>query len=82
MRRWTLVLLAALGTTSTLAYAEPGAPRIGVQLWSVKDEIKQDFEGTLTNSTPWDVLATNTPKEVILQQDVGWTIFAGKDPDG
>lgn len=180
--------LAAAGATGT-------APRIGVQLWSVKDEIKQDFEGTLakiarlgfqgvefagefgpykTNpaglrsfldrnklqcagahvhfdqltdarleattafyktlgcsnlvipmdargasvegsaamskelsalsarlapkgmrigyhnhaqemtgevgSTPWDVIARNTPKESILQQDVGWTTFAGKDP--
>ncbi|MDB5906884.1 MAG: sugar phosphate isomerase/epimerase [Massilia sp.] len=34
----------------------------------------------IDGSTPWDVLATNTPKEVILQQDVGWTTFAGKDP--
>ena len=30
--------------------------------------------------TPWDVLAKNTPKDTILQQDVGWTTYAGKDP--
>jgi sugar phosphate isomerase/epimerase len=30
--------------------------------------------------TPWDILARGTPPEVILQQDVGWTTFAGKDP--
>jgi len=31
-------------------------------------------------STYWDYLAKNTVKDVILQQDVGWTTFAGKDP--
>jgi sugar phosphate isomerase/epimerase len=30
--------------------------------------------------TNWDVLAKNTPKDFILQQDVGWTTYAGKDP--
>jgi sugar phosphate isomerase/epimerase len=30
--------------------------------------------------TPWDVIATGTPAAVILQQDVGWTTYAGKDP--
>jgi sugar phosphate isomerase/epimerase len=30
--------------------------------------------------TPWDVLAKNTPKESVMQQDVGWTTHAGKDP--
>lgn len=30
--------------------------------------------------TPWDVLANNTPGDTILQQDVGWTTYAGKDP--
>lgn len=30
--------------------------------------------------TPWDVIGTNTSKEVILQQDVGWTEVAGKNP--
>ncbi|MEO7496149.1 MAG: sugar phosphate isomerase/epimerase [Massilia sp.] len=179
----------------SLAHGAPDAPRIGVQLWSVKDEIKQDFEGTLgkiaqlgfqgvefagdvgrfgadpaglkallaghglacagahvnfaalapdkfestvafyhdagcrnlvismdkrgesaadsaqmaqelsalaarlkprgmrigyhnhapemagaPGKTPWDVLAKNTPKDTILQQDVGWTTYAGKDP--
>jgi sugar phosphate isomerase/epimerase len=31
-------------------------------------------------STPWDVIAKNTPKGVLMQQDVGWTTYAGKDP--
>lgn len=35
-----------------------------------------DFEGT----TYWDYLAVNTPHNVVLQQDVGWTTYAGKDP--
>jgi sugar phosphate isomerase/epimerase len=30
--------------------------------------------------TPWDVIGTNTSSDVILQQDVGWTEVAGKDP--
>lgn len=32
------------------------------------------------NSTYWDYLAQNTSPDVILQQDVGWTTYAGKDP--
>lgn len=30
--------------------------------------------------TAWDVLAQGTPSDVILQQDIGWTHFAGKSP--
>ncbi|MCC2973484.1 sugar phosphate isomerase/epimerase [Massilia sp. IC2-476] len=189
------MLCAVLGTLLGASQAMAAEPRLGVQLWSVKDEIKQDFEGTLTRisrlgfqgvefagefgpykdnpaalrafldknrlqcagahvhfdqltdarfeattafyktlgcsnlvipmdargasvdgsaamsrelsalssklapkgmrigyhnhaqemagavgSTPWDVIARSTPKESILQQDVGWTTFAGKDP--
>ncbi|MCC2958217.1 sugar phosphate isomerase/epimerase [Massilia sp. IC2-477] len=189
------MLCAVLGTLLGASPAMAAEPRLGVQLWSVKDEIKQDFEGTLTRisrlgfqgvefagefgpykdnpaalrafldknrlqcagahvhfdqltdarfeattafyktlgcsnlvipmdargasvdgstamsrelsalssklvpkgmrigyhnhaqemagavgSTPWDVIARSTPKESILQQDVGWTTFAGKDP--
>ncbi|MTV36292.1 TIM barrel protein [Duganella radicis] len=39
----------------------------------------QEMAGTM-GSTPWDLIAQNTPAEVILQQDVGWTVFAGKNP--
>jgi sugar phosphate isomerase/epimerase len=39
----------------------------------------QEMAGDV-GSTPWDVIAKNTPKGAILQQDVGWTTFAGKDP--
>ncbi|MCJ8320183.1 MAG: sugar phosphate isomerase/epimerase [Colwellia sp.] len=35
-----------------------------------------DFKGM----TYWDYLAKNTFQEVVLQQDVGWTTYAGKDP--
>ena len=39
----------------------------------------QEMTGAV-GSTPWDVIAQNTPKGSIMQQDVGWTTFAGKDP--
>ena len=32
------------------------------------------------DQTNWDLLAKNTPQDFILQQDVGWTTYAGKDP--
>ncbi|HEX8602969.1 MAG TPA: sugar phosphate isomerase/epimerase [Pseudoduganella sp.] len=193
MKITKIAALLALAGSATLAQA--AQPRLGVQLWSVKDEIKQDFEGTLSKigklgfdgvefagefgpykdnpaglkafleknklacagahmhfdaladakfeattafyktlgcsnlvismdargkttagsaemskeltalsgrlagkgmrigyhnhseefagavgSTPWDVIAQNTPKASIMQQDVGWTTYAGKDP--
>ncbi len=31
-------------------------------------------------NTPWDVIGSNTSHGVILQQDVGWTAAAGKNP--
>lgn len=188
-------ILLALFLSSSLARAAEPAPRVGVQLWSVKDDIKQDFEGTLgklaamgfegvefagefgryakdpaglrafldkqklacagahldfaalsdarfaqttafyrgvgcrnlviawdkrgatldgaaaiarelaalslklqplgmrigyhnhaqemtgpDGRTPWDAIAAGTPQQSILQQDIGWTVFAGKDP--
>jgi hypothetical protein len=39
----------------------------------------QEFAGAV-GSTPWDVIAQNTPQASIMQQDVGWTTYAGKDP--
>ncbi|TQV84365.1 sugar phosphate isomerase/epimerase family protein [Aliikangiella coralliicola] len=32
------------------------------------------------DSTYWDYLARSTPSDVVLQLDVGWAIYAGKDP--
>jgi hypothetical protein len=46
--RGSAAVLVLMGIASAMAHAVPAAPRIGVQLWSVKDEVKQDFEGTLT----------------------------------
>ncbi|QGZ38111.1 sugar phosphate isomerase/epimerase [Pseudoduganella flava] len=39
----------------------------------------QELAGAV-GATPWDVIAKNTPQAAILQQDVGWTTYAGKDP--
>jgi sugar phosphate isomerase/epimerase len=39
----------------------------------------EEFAGAV-GSTPWDVIAKNTPQASIMQQDVGWTTYAGKDP--
>lgn len=36
--------------------------------------------GAFNNTTYWDYLAQHTGQDVILQQDVGWTTYAGKDP--
>lgn len=35
-----------------------------------------DYKG----STYWDYMATNTNSTVVMQQDVGWVEYAGKDP--
>lgn len=40
---------------------------------------KPEMLGEL-GQTPWDVIGKGTDSEVILQQDVGWTEVAGKDP--
>jgi hypothetical protein len=45
-QRNALALLALCFTAAAASQAAT-SPRLGVQLWSVKDEIKQDFEGTL-----------------------------------
>jgi sugar phosphate isomerase/epimerase len=34
----------------------------------------------IDKTTPWDVIAKNTPASVVLQQDVGWTEVANKNP--
>ncbi|MDU0352962.1 sugar phosphate isomerase/epimerase [Paraglaciecola aquimarina] len=35
---------------------------------------------TYLDATYWDYIAKNTPQSVLLQLDVGWVNFAGKDP--
>jgi sugar phosphate isomerase/epimerase len=39
-----------------------------------------EFEKAEGDKTYWDLFAERTPKEVILQQDIGWTTVAGLDP--
>jgi sugar phosphate isomerase/epimerase len=50
----------------------PLGMRIG---WHNHDKEFDAYQG----STYWDYIADNTPSEVVLQQDVGWTRAAGKD---
>ncbi|WP_286233545.1 sugar phosphate isomerase/epimerase family protein [Thalassotalea sediminis] len=52
---------------------KPHGMRIG---FHNHDQEFNNFEGT----TYWDYIATNTSSDVVLQQDVGWTTYAGKDP--
>lgn len=195
LQRGTVAALVLFGLGLSATHAAQPAPRVGLQLWSIRDDVKRDFEGTLTQvarmgfegvefagelgrfandapglktfmdktglkcagahtnfdalsaarfdatvayyktvgctnlvigmdkrafqkegaaevakelsalsgkltplgmkigyhnhaeemagpdgQTTWDVIATGTPKASILQQDVGWTTFAGKDP--
>ena len=40
---------------------------------------EQEMAGARGQET-WHVIAKGTPAETILQQDVGWTTYAGKDP--
>ncbi len=195
LKRSAIAVFVLLGMACAAAHAAPTSPRLGLQLWSIRDEVKQDFEGTLAKvakmgfegvefagevgpyagnaaglkafmdktklacagahtsfdalsdarfdattsfykavgcrnlvigmdkrafekegatqvakelsalsaklaplgmrigyhnhaeemagaegQTTWDQIAASTPKESIMQQDVGWTTFAGKDP--
>ncbi|MDO6427026.1 sugar phosphate isomerase/epimerase [Thalassotalea sp. 1_MG-2023] len=52
---------------------KPHGMRIG---FHNHDQEFNSFEGT----TYWDYIAKNTSQDVVLQQDVGWTTYAGKDP--
>jgi hypothetical protein len=54
-----IAALLALAGSATMAQA--AQPRLGVQLWSVKDEIKQDFEGTLSRLASSASRAWNSP---------------------
>ena len=64
-KRNALALCFALTAASSQAAT---SPMLGVQLWSVKDEIKQDFEGTLdklcllyTSPSPRDATLSRMP---------------------
>jgi sugar phosphate isomerase/epimerase len=47
-RSLTLALVASLGFSAAATQAAPTNPKISVQLWSIKDDVSADFEGTLT----------------------------------
>lgn len=40
----------------------------------------REFGNAVGEKTWWDLFAERTTKDVVLQQDVGWTANAGKDP--
>lgn len=73
------------------ALSVAGSPQVAVELSAVAARLAaigmrtgyhnhaEEMKGA-EGGTPWDILATGTPHKVILQQDVGWTTFAGKDP--
>ncbi|MBL8300972.1 MAG: sugar phosphate isomerase/epimerase [Rhodanobacteraceae bacterium] len=70
-RTGVATLAAALGRAAERL--KPHGMRTG---YHNHDEEMADVDGT----TYWDMLARSSPKTVILQQDVGWTTVAGKDP--
>ncbi len=73
------------------AFTSEGAKQVADDLKKVQEKLsqhgmhtgyhnhKEEMEGE-TGKTPWDVIGTNTGSDVVLQQDVGWTEVAGKDP--
>jgi sugar phosphate isomerase/epimerase len=73
------------------AFTTEGAKEVAADLAAVQLKLTphgmytgyHNHEGEMLGEigeTPWDVIGTNTTKEVVLQQDVGWTEVAGKDP--
>lgn len=87
----------ALGCTTLIialdarAVTKDGAVEVARELTSTANKLKaagmqlgyHNHEAEMLGAdgqTPWDVIASGTPSNVILEQDVGWTTFAGKDP--
>lgn len=73
------------------AFTAEGAKEVAADLEAVQAKLKPHGMHTgyhnhkpemlgEAGKTPWDVIGTSTSAEVILQQDVGWTEVAGKDP--
>lgn len=73
------------------AFTKEGAKEVAADLERVQAKLKP--HGMYTGyhnhkeemlgehgATPWDVIGKGTSSDVILQQDVGWTEVAGKDP--
>lgn len=73
------------------AFTVEGAKAVAADLAAVQKKLtplgmrvgyhnhKPEMMGDM-GKTPWDVIGKNTNSQVILQQDVGWTEVAGKDP--
>ncbi len=73
------------------AFTPDGARKVAAELEALQKKLaplgmhigyhnhKPEMLGDV-GSTPWDVIASNTSSGVILQQDVGWTEAAGKNP--
>lgn len=67
----------ALQVASELSALAPKLAAYGMRTgYHNHHEEMQEVDG----KTIWQWIADNTPKEVILQQDVGWTTYAGRDP--
>ncbi|AQT60637.1 sugar phosphate isomerase [Cellvibrio mixtus] len=73
------------------AFTTDGAKEVAAELAAIQTKLTphgmhtgyHNHEGEMLGEmgkTPWDVIGTNTSQEVVLQQDVGWTEVAGKDP--
>lgn len=73
------------------AFTTDGAKEVAADLAAVQLKLAphgmhtgyHNHEGEMLGEighTPWDVIGTNTTHDVVLQQDVGWTEVAGKDP--
>jgi sugar phosphate isomerase/epimerase len=73
------------------AFTVEGAKEVAAELEAIQKKLKphgmhtgyhnhrEEMLGE-QGSTPWDVIGKNTSSEVIMQQDVGWTEVADKDP--
>lgn len=73
------------------AFTQEGAKEVAAELEAIQKKLaphgmytgyhnhKEEMLGDM-GKTPWDVIGKNTAQAVILQQDVGWTEVAGKDP--
>lgn len=73
------------------AFTNEGAKEVAADLKKVQDKLsahgmhtgyhnhEPEMLGEMGN-TPWDIIGKHTGNDVVLQQDVGWTEVAGKNP--
>ena len=73
------------------AFTPEGAKEVAADLKAIQEQLKPyglrtgyhnhkpEMLGEL-GSTNWEILGNNTPSDVVLQQDVGWSEVAGKNP--